>query len=312
MNGSGRLTGDTFTGEVTSARVGPLVVSGGRVLIPNLHVHGTVGQMSAHVVGQMSDLLTLIDMKPLNYPTRFHINPQDTKGTASVDLLVKVPMLADVSVGQIGINVTGQASGLDIALSKSTRLQKGIVQFAVDNSKLHAAGDVFYSGQKITMDWTEIFETTSDITTHVSAKTVLDSEGRKKFGLGTNDILTGPVNVTAVLTGYRGSLRHADIALDMAPSTLALDIIGITKAAGVPESGNIAVDFTPSGILRNADISVTGASLTASGNAKFDAMGDLATLNLSSVKGPGNDFSLVLTHGPASSSLRCCRCAANP
>ena len=35
---------------------------------------------------QMPDIMTLIDMKPLSYPTRFGIDPKQTKGAASADL----------------------------------------------------------------------------------------------------------------------------------------------------------------------------------------------------------------------------------
>ena len=38
--------------------------------------HG--GQFSVHVDGAMPDVMTLIDMKPLNYPTRFGIDPKTT------------------------------------------------------------------------------------------------------------------------------------------------------------------------------------------------------------------------------------------
>jgi hypothetical protein len=300
--GSGKLSGDTFAGEVTSARVGPLLASNGHVNIPNLHVHGTVGMMTAHVTGQMSDLLTLIDMKPLNYPTRFHINPADTKGTATVDVAVKVPMLHDVGISQIGILVTGQVNGLDLALGKSTRIQKGVVQFMVDNSRLHANGDVFYSGEKLNLDWTEVFADTNDITSHVVVKAVLDAEGRKQLGLDTGEILTGPLNVVATLSGHRGVIRHVDAALDMTPSVVSLDIIGISKAAGVAGDANVSADFAPTGTIKNADFKVDSAWLTTAGNAKFDANGNLASLNVPRVNaGPANDFSLAMTRGPNNS-----------
>src|SRR5262249_52475517 len=40
-NGTGTLTGDTFKADVTAGHVGPLAISKGQVVIPNLHLHGT-------------------------------------------------------------------------------------------------------------------------------------------------------------------------------------------------------------------------------------------------------------------------------
>ena len=51
----------------------------------------------------MPDVMALIDMKPLNYPTRFGIDPKTTDGQASADLIFKVPMLADLPVDDVGI-----------------------------------------------------------------------------------------------------------------------------------------------------------------------------------------------------------------
>ena len=92
--GNAVLTGDTFTADFTTGRVGNLVVSKGHALIPTLHIDGTVGQFSAHVDGPLPEVMTLIDMKPLGYPTRFGVDPKQTAGTAGVDITVKVPMLA--------------------------------------------------------------------------------------------------------------------------------------------------------------------------------------------------------------------------
>src|SRR5665213_4101835 len=96
VSGTATLTGDNFSADFTGGKVGPLTVTKGHALIPTLHVHGTVGQFSAHVDGAMPDVMTLIDMKPLGFPTRFGIKPSETGGHASVDLGFQVPMLRDL------------------------------------------------------------------------------------------------------------------------------------------------------------------------------------------------------------------------
>ncbi len=96
VNGDAILTGDTFKANFTGGRIGNLIARGGSALIPNLHQTGTVGLFAVHIDGAMTDAMTLIDMKPLGYATKFGIDPRQTGGSASADLSFKVPMLADL------------------------------------------------------------------------------------------------------------------------------------------------------------------------------------------------------------------------
>ncbi|HEY5084411.1 MAG TPA: DUF3971 domain-containing protein, partial [Rhizomicrobium sp.] len=91
VSGNAVLLGDTFTADFNSGRVGNLVVRDGHVVIPTLHVHGAAGRFTAHIDGQVPDIMTLVDMKPLGYATRFGIDPRQTHGTASTDLSFTVP-----------------------------------------------------------------------------------------------------------------------------------------------------------------------------------------------------------------------------
>ena len=79
VTGEAILTGDTFKANLASGRIGPLVAKNAVALIPTLHKVGTVGQFSVHVEGAMPDVMALIDMKPLNYPTKFGIDPKSVE-----------------------------------------------------------------------------------------------------------------------------------------------------------------------------------------------------------------------------------------
>src|SRR5262249_42754774 len=64
-NGTGVLTGDTFKVQVTSGRVGAIALRNGTMTIPELHRHGTVGDIAVSLQGQLRDLLAILDEKPL-------------------------------------------------------------------------------------------------------------------------------------------------------------------------------------------------------------------------------------------------------
>ena len=76
----------------------------------------------------MPDVLALVDMPPLRYPTRFGVNPADTKGRPALDLSFHVPMLKAVSVDQVGIAIKAAATGFAVALGPHTQFTDGIDQ----------------------------------------------------------------------------------------------------------------------------------------------------------------------------------------
>jgi hypothetical protein len=294
--GSGTLTGDTFTAEIPSARIGPLAVSRGRVVIANLHLPDTAADISAHVEGAVSDVLALIDHKPLGYPSRFGIVASDTKGSAGIDLSVLVPTKKDVSFDAVKLVVKAATRDFDIALGSRGRLSKGAIVFDVDNSHLSANGTALIATSQVSLNWQEDFSASSDVTTRIVAKGRLDDEARDALLLHTGAYLKGPVGVDATLTGKHGHFVRADITMDLTPARLALDLIGIDKPTGTPADAHLVADFAASGGLHSEDIRVSTAGGTILATQTFAADGSLLSLAIPTVRfGSANDFSFNLT-----------------
>lgn len=301
VSGTGRMTGDTFTADIASGKIGNIKISNGKGIISAIAAPVALGTFTVHVDGEMPDIMTLIDMKPLGYPTRFGIAPADSKGTASVDVMTTVPMLRDVSVDDIKVDVKGHVASFEISLGKTTRIANGDITFEVDNDHLQAAGNAVYANQNVVLDWNEDFKTTDDITTKLNAKAIIDQEGRTALGVDLGDTITGPVGVTAVLNGHRGQLRTADLTLDLTKAHVAVDLIGIDKPAGKPATSNILATFGSNQKVASADMKMSGKGISVQGKAQFDETGALSALDLPEVKsGAANDFALTLKRGPNS------------
>jgi hypothetical protein len=299
VKGDALMTGDTFKANFTSGKVGPLTASKGTALIPNLHQHGTVGQFTVHVDGAMPDIMTLIDMKPLGYATRFGIDPKQTGGAASADLGFSVPMLADLPVDDVGISVKAQVNEFAVTLGGKTHLTDGAVNFEIDNSHLHQTGQVNLADTRLNVDWTEDFKTTDPVTTRLAVKGVMTEAGREALNVRLEPILHGTVPMSAELTGHRGNLMHADVTLDFTPVSLSVPIVNLEKQPGQSATGHVGVNFGPGNAVLDETIRITGPVLTASGTADFNRNGELTVLNLPTVRmGPLNDLSFQLSHGP--------------
>ncbi len=297
MQGSATLTGDTFTATVTSAKIGPLALSGGSVTIPNLHVAGSPGNIVAHVDGALSDVLTLIDMPPLHYPTRFHIGTDSAKGQAAIDLSFRVPMVKDLSIDDVGIKIGGQVRGLALAVGDH-EVTNGVANLAIDNSSLHLDGDIVMAGASLKASWDEAFAAKGPITTHITASGVLDDAARKKLNFHSGDFIKGPVNIDATLDGHRGSITKAAMAMDLTPATVTIGLINYKKAPGVSADVQVTAQFKD-GAISGTDITADGAGLQLQGQAGFGPGGTLAMLDFPIVRaGQKNDFSLHMSDAP--------------
>jgi hypothetical protein len=294
VRGAAQLLGDTFNAKIASANIGPIMVGSGTVVIPELHKHGTVATIDTRISATVPDLLRLLDQKPLQYPTRFHLDPASAKGTATGDLTVKVPTLRDLSTDDVGISAKVATQQFAITLGTHTRITNGSVNFEVTNDKLHANGTVSLGGGPVNVDWVEDFKTKKDITTTILAKGVVDEATRDALNFHVGDLIAGPVSVTARVLGHRGSLRRANMTMDLTPTAIAMDIVNYHKPPGVPASALVDAVFDKDSAIKSETMTVTGASLNVRGTVTFGANGDLERVDLPQVRaGAANDFAVV-------------------
>jgi hypothetical protein len=305
VNGTATLSGDTFKAQVDSAVAGPLKMSGGTVVIPNLHLTGTQGVISAHIDGSVQDVLALLDQKPLQYPSRFQIRSATAKGNAAIDVMVRVPMLRDVKVDDIGISAKAATTGLALALSDHFSIANGNVNFAITNTNLHAVGTVGLASANLGIDWTEDFKPKGPISTRVKVNGMLPESALEELGIHANDYFSGPVGVSGELDGLRGKLQHAQLKEDITPTAVNIKMLGFKKPAGAPAQAQVTLRMDATGAVRNADVVLTGNNgLNARGSARFGAAGDLQYLDVPSFKsGQYNDFALNLTRDPAQGTV---------
>ena len=293
-----KLSGTSFGLDVSSAKIGALAMTAGRFTIPNLNDPNEIGDIAAHIQGAMPDVLALVDMPPLGYPTRFGVTAADSKGTAALDLSVRVPMRRELNVDQVAIAIKAAVGGFSIALGPHTRLTDGTIAFTVDNNKLHASGTTGIGGSasRVAVDWTEDFKTALAVTTKISVKGMLDDQARAAVNMHTKDVLRGPIGINGTLVGRRGAITQANVALDLTPATVMLDLIGLNKPAGFPATGRVSATFGPHSAITGETMRFTGPGISVIANATYGKDGALLLLQAPSVHvGQQDDFSLNLT-----------------
>jgi hypothetical protein len=235
----------------------------------------------------------------LNYPTRYGIDPEQTKGQASVALEFKVPMLADLPVDDVGISVKAAVRRFRRHPGQEHQADQRHGEFRDRQQPFASDRDRQPGGCPVMVDWVEDFKTSAPITSRINVKGQLTDGARAALGVDLA-ILTGPVAVNADLQGNRGDLRIADASLDLTQAAIAIPILNLGKAAGLAAGGRITVNFGPNSSVHDEVIRLTGPNVTANGTAQFDGDGRLTQLNFSSVKmGALNDLSVILNRTPS-------------
>lgn len=292
--GQGRLTGNTFRAEVSHAAVGPLAVSRGTVVIPNLHIAGAPGTITAHVEGKVPEVLALIDQQPLGYPTRFHIKPTDTSGEAALDLNFVVPMLKDLDVEQLGISIQAKTVGLSMPIGAGRVIEDGQIAFAIDGKSLVAQGPVRVSSVPLDFKWVENFAP-SATTTHVDIKGTMDDEGRTKLGLPDAGLVFGPSQVTMSLVGRRAQFTSAALKADLKDAEISVPTINMEKPAGLPATLSGTLRFGAKGAITVENFAVTSNAIDIRGTFSIDEKGGLTSASMPIIHvGANNDFSASL------------------
>jgi hypothetical protein len=306
VRGTAVVTGTSLAAEIASARIGPLTVKSARFEIPDFNSPEELGIVTGKIQGAMPDVLALVDMGNLRYPTRFGINAASAKGDTALDLTFKIPMLRSVSVDRIAIAIKAQVAGFGLTLGKATQLTDGNVTFLIDNDRLRATGTSGLGGSasRLALDWTEEFSTAKGpITTRVNLKGSVDDIARATLGIAGKDYLKGPIGISGSLTGHRGALQQANLTVDFTPTVVTLNLIGVNKPAGFPMTARLAVGFAAGSAIDTVGIRITGPGTSVNANAKFEG-GHLAQLQAPGVRlGPQNDFALTLTRNGGGSDL---------
>jgi len=204
-----------------------------------------------------------------------------------------LPLLRDVTLDQVRINVQAKTTDLGLPLDKR-KLEHGTVSFAIDSKSLTSQGNATYSGVPINFKWTEDFIAPGN-TTRVDVTGRLDQTTRPNFGLAEPSWLTGTFPVNLSLVGRRFHFDEATVEVDTTDAAAEIPAFNIAKRAGTSSTTTAKLHFGEGGAISVSDMAIVGQGLNISGGTlAFDANGNLLNVSLASLKTGVNDFALQL------------------
>lgn len=285
--GMATLNADAFDLTMDSAKVGPttagsgaaatangtaiqneILLAGGSTRITGLQEIDQHAEIVFTARGRTADILTLIDQKPLGFPSRMGIKPATVGGTGEVKTRVKFPLFNNLRVEDITVNADAAMSALTMTgLMGRYGLADGEMTMKVDAKGLEAGGKAALNGVPLQIGWKQDFSAKAAIQARYSLKGRLDEAQRKALGYPLAPYIDGPADAVMDIEERLGGEVAVGGEFDLTDTTIVVADAHLGKGAGEPSKGKVQIR-TKAGQPVSFDlIQIDGPTLTARAKA---------------------------------------------
>jgi hypothetical protein len=295
--GTAKLTGNRFELALADGKIGTLGTREGRYIVPDLSNRDVPAEIALRVQGSTKELLGVLDMQPLGYPSSYGFDPGTIGGTADAKITLTLPMRRTVRFADVKLTAAVDANGLSVpALYHDMGVEDGTVHVAITNDNLRADGTISLAGTQAKLAWTETFHAQNVPSTHLTLTAALDDKARAALDLPFTDDIQGRTPVTLMIEGHGRNISSVVADCDLSAAAAKIPDVGWSKRAGAPAHAHLVARFPQSGEIVLQDIALTGSGLDIRGHASFNADGDIAEVDLNPLKAsPATDARLKVT-----------------
>lgn len=254
--GVATLNADVFDLTMESGKVGPIaatttggagiqspiLLSGGSTRITGLQEVDQHADIAFVARGRTADILTLIDQKPLGFPSRMGIKPATVGGTGEVKTRIKFPLFNNLKVEDIAVNADAAMSALTMTgLMGRYSLADGEMTMKVDAKGLEAGGKAALNGVPLQIGWKQDFSSKAAIQARYSLKGRIDEAGRKALGYPLAPYIDGPVDAVMDIEERLGGEVAIGGEFDLTGATIAVADAHLGKGGGEEAKGKVQI-----------------------------------------------------------------------
>ncbi|WP_042695748.1 DUF3971 domain-containing protein [Azospirillum sp. B506] len=268
--------GKTFTvltrgGRIADAKSGDIEVGDGKVVIGGLDIGKETMDIRLPVQGPVRSILTLIDMPPLGYPTKLEMDPKRTQGTAEAQLHFAFPLLADLKVEQLDLDVTGKLHKVGVEkVAAGLNATDGELSLALDLKAMQIKGTTKLDGIPVAIDWTESFDSAAKgPRTRIAVKGDATADDLRAHGIDLEDRVQGPFGADILFTVDRKHKLLLTGNLNLEKTRLSIEELGWAKPAGKPGTGKLTLEFDKDRPTRISNLTVDAGGLKAVTNLEL-------------------------------------------
>lgn len=280
--GALRLTGDNVDLEITSGRLGTLLLQEGSIKLAESAPRSWDASLEFVASGANDEVLRIIDAEPLNLTRRFGMTPSGVAGVSATRVRMSFPVRPDITLDQVRFAAASNIR--DGALKDAfgdADLTQGNLTLEVTKAGIQADGTVAIDGVPLGVVWRETFKPEDGATTSLHLSGRLDDAARKTLGFPTGDLVVGEVGAEIDIRSAGRTLLAAGVDLDLTPALVDLNVLRIAKLPGKEARAYFLVRPLDDGGTRIEQASFNADVLTAEGIVELGPDRALRRIDLS-------------------------------
>jgi hypothetical protein len=249
------------------------------------------------VTGDLGEALRLIDNEPLKYASAMNVDPNTASGAAEVDLSLKFPLLSNLLLDQLGINVKARVTQARIEnVLFGMPLTDGDLGVEVVNTGLAVSGSAKLGPIATRLTWSQDFTGLPQESEYV-LDAVVRNEDRPLIQLGFAPFMPpnidGDVPARVVYRTMRDDTATLQADGDLTDITMAIPELGWSKAPGVTAGFKVDVALKDGALAAVRAFTVTSENdLEVAGDVTFGPASALRTLNIATGRAGRTDLKL--------------------
>ncbi len=280
--GTAVLQGNRFDLVLESGRIINTELTDGFVEIPRLSPKGVTGNFGAHTQGPLTDVVHLLDEKPLEFISRYGLSPDAITGLGEMDFVVHRPMRVDVPVRKITFSAKGNYDAIKVAgLVAGQDFSEGVAAFLVDEEGMNVEGEGRLGLAQGAFTWKEKFFPENEPRTQLAIDVTTDSSLFDELGIPTRLFLDGPVKLHVETSGAGLSLHAASLEADLTEARLMSFGGDWEKPAGQKGQAKFNIKERDAGGYEISDIKATTEGFILEGDLSIAAEGGLRRAHIS-------------------------------
>jgi hypothetical protein len=290
-----------FDIKLLSGSVKHIELQGGHVVISNLDTDNEHLSLDIAATGPLTDILDVINHKPLEYASYGGINPKKAKGTGKVDLHVEFPLLSDLRFKDVTIALKGAFKNVaverKITENLTAQLTEGHLAVNLTQDEMVIKGEGVLNQLPSQLRYTHFFKNKMPQELKIEVETEASFADFKRFGFDYQDYGTGRTKTKLSYVLEQNKKSQLFVDLDTTAATLAFSPLGWEKKPGEKGKISFLLLFEDGLLSKMDDLELSSPTYSLQGNVLFGPQKKWETIHLSQFKGPHTHAQLTL-HSP--------------
>ncbi|MBC7769765.1 MAG: hypothetical protein H7124_13370, partial [Phycisphaerales bacterium] len=303
--GSAVLRGNRFDMTIPEARFHNMIVTNGRVELPQLKPKGAMATISARIDGDARHLLEVLGQEPISLGERLPIAAASAGGRGALNIRIQRPMLREAPFETWRFNIDGAIRDFSGAMTgRRMAISHGQLQVRGDHRAITVSGPIRAGTSAIEeVRWTEHIGRAGRASSEYQISGDFDADDLERLGYPVARYAQGRIGVTVSGQGRGFDVDNARIELDLTNAAVEAPRSFWTKRAGQAASARFTVERQRDGGLAFTNIDARGAGLNTQGRARLARDNRLVELDLTRFAIEGRSDARVVATRAADNGL---------